>query len=181
MENISHIIGWMGVLFLSVEAIKLDNLKKLTVILQKIRIAINSPMFWDEESKRVFLHRPAEGYEVLRKYGNLITYLIGVFIIAVFFLTTHLLPDAVQLAAQYICVFKGVSVYRIILNVFILLILFAAIPYYLGNEFVRMFSIVADRYHRLMVIVERNTFNGIIGIIGFLLVSVSTIINIALH
>jgi len=181
MENIAHIVEWMGVLLLSIEAIKLENLKKLIATLPKIRIAINSPLFWDKESK--ILHRlpPADDYGVLRKYGDLITYCIGVVIMATLLISTNLLSDAFHFLERYVFVFAGISVFRVLLNAFTVLVLLLAVPFYLGNEFVRVFTIVADRSFRLMDILERNTYNGIIGIFGFLLITVSTIINLAIR
>jgi hypothetical protein len=180
MEILSHIIEWIGVLFLSIEAIKLDNLKRLIPILHSIRMALNAPYFKDDKTGQTMMPMAPEGCEWLRKYADYIIYALGSMLIATFLLTTHLLPVVAILLNQYVWVFSGVSWYRVMLSLFLSWCLIW-VPFYAGNELVIYFCIFADKYYRLMNVLEEYTFNGIIGIIGFLLVTISTIANIATH
>ncbi len=178
MEIVNHIIEWVGVLFLSIEAIKLENLKKLIPILHNIRIALNSP-YAENEQGRPMRIGVAKGYEGLRKFSELIIYAIGLIFIMLLLFSTHLLSLTSDLLMKYIMIFSDVPYYRIILDVWLTIIILFGLPYYVGNEFVIYFSIFADKYYRLMAVLEKNTFNGVIGIIGFLLVTIYTIISIA--
>jgi hypothetical protein len=54
------------------------------------------------------------------------------------------------------------------------------VPFYIGNEFLILFSRFAFKYASLMGRLEKNTYNGVIGLIGFLLVTVSILINISI-
>ena len=179
MELLSYFIEWFGVLLLSIEAIKLDNLKKLIPILYNMRIALNSPYAEGESGQRMVYKAP-EGYETLRKYANAIIYVLGLIIILVLLVIFHLLLPVAHLLSNHVLVFSGVPWYRIALSVWLFWVLFF-VPFYIGNQFVIYFSAFADNYYHLMIVLERNTFNGIIGIIGFLMVTISTVINMATH
>ena len=181
MEIISHLIEWIGVLFLSIEAIKLDNLKRLTDILGKIRIALNSPIYPSAKKNEYLMLAAPKNYKLLRKFSVLITYFIGLVFILIMTALMHLFPFLIGALNKYVLIFSGVSFFRIIVDGIATIVLLLFFPFGLGNEIIRVFSVFAVRYHLLMVSLEKNTFNGVIGSIGFFLVTIATVINIATH
>jgi hypothetical protein len=122
MEVVSALIEWLGVLFLSVEAIKIDNFKNLTERLIRIKSALN-PVFSYRE-KIVYVEVAPKGYEFLRKYSSLITYIIGLVVLMIFLITTKLYSDVFNLTQKHLLQFIDVSYVRRLINVIGLFCLF---------------------------------------------------------
>ena len=57
-------------------------------------------------------------------------------------------------------------------------IVFFAIPLYIGLAITRIFSNLSDNYENILEKLEKYTFAGIIGLIGFGLLSISFIIKL---
>lgn len=176
MDSLFQIIEWIGVLFLSVEAIKVDNFKSLTDKLMNIKTALNGRYVY--MGQKAFLEAPPKGLEALRKYSWLITLLIGYSLILSIIALIELFPEAFDLLLKYLFQFKDVAWYRVPLNMIGLLAVFILAPFVIGNEFVALFSRFAENYGALMYRLEKNTYNGIIGLIGFSLISVSFVFNL---
>jgi hypothetical protein len=178
MEKANYFIEWLGILLLSIEAIKLENFKKLTDVFLKLKIALNSRYIYiDGET---YIEVPSKKYKWVRKYSNLILLFIGYSIIAFSLAITNTWDNSWGLLKEYIFVFINVRWYRILLEILAIITIFLAIPFWIGNEFVRYFSIFAYRYPRLLAKLEKNTFNGIVGILGFSLISISLLIKVIL-
>lgn len=176
MEIVEVIINWIGVLFLSIEAIKVENFKSLTEKLIKMRIALNPTIsFYDGK-----IIRPVapKGYSLLRKYVIIIILFTGYLFITVILLLTKLLPIVMELIYSNLLQFSDITFLRGVLNVVGIIFIFILLPLIIGNESISLFSKVADNYASLMVNLEKNTYNGVIGVIGFLLVTISLIIHI---
>lgn len=175
MEIIEIILNWIGVLFLSIEAIKVENFKSLTEKLIKARIALNPHFIYEKEN--ILIPAAPKGYTYLRKYLVIIFLFIGYLFIITFLLITKLLPFISEFIYNNILQFSDITFLRGVLNIIGIVFTFLLIPFMIGNEFISLFSKIADNYASLMVKLEKNTYNGVIGVIGFLFVTVSVIIH----
>jgi len=174
MEKLTIILDWIGAFFLSVEAMKLKN---FTLIIKKLRVALN-PHFYYQEDGSVLIPKPAKEFKANRRWSLIIQVAFGYFII---FLIIGLISQS-DFVIHFVKNFYGSlfseKLLLIIGKLVLGAIVFFLIPLYIGLVVTRIFSNLSDSYENILGKLEEYTFAGIIGLIGFGLLSISFIIKL---
>lgn len=158
---------------------KIENFRKLSSKIFRFRIAINAPITYDEEGN-MYIPKAPKGYKLLRKLAFVIEIFIGyIFIITVLSIFNILSISYDFTKTQIENIFNnhwGI----IILKFWLGLMLFFFVPALIGNRFTRIFTLFADEYNHLLLKLERRVHSGTIGLIGFTLISIGTLIKLLL-
>ena len=176
METFTIVLDWIGAFFLSVEAMKLKN---FTLIMKKLRIALNPP-YYHKEDGSTLIPTPAPEYSGIRKFSFFIQVAFGYF----FILLIIGLTKQKDFVFHHLTNFYGSLLHdKLILilgKVGLGFVLFFALPFSIGLLMTRIFSNLSDNYENILERLEKFTVTGILGLIGFILLSISFTIKLLL-
>ena len=176
IDIISLTINWLGALLLTIEAMRISNFRRITGRLLHFSIAFNPPFYYQENGD-VLIPQPAPGYKIFRKLNFVIEWIVG-------FLILYLLISIIGqrhylfIALKHqIGIFFDAKWYFIMLKFWISLIIIL-IPGFAGTFITRLFTNFVNNYDSILGWLENNIKAGTIGFIGFILLTISFILNL---